>query len=72
YWLNRANNRELVDADVISAYVANVSQLVRRLNSFIAYIKKQQRNNGVREPTPTYSVEVDLDLTPEQRSYIDQ
>lgn len=71
YWLNRLKSRQLTDSDIVQQYATSLNHLVRRLNSFIAYVKKLQRTNGdIREPIPTYNADSENDLTPAEKAFL--
>jgi four helix bundle protein len=59
YWLNRARERELMPADQVQEYVAQLTDLARQLNAFAANLKAQRQTSrskpkAIREPVTDY------------------
>jgi four helix bundle protein len=66
YWLNRTQERELMPAAQVQAYVAQLTDLARQLNSFAADLKSQQRGSqskgkAAREGAVKYVTEQTFD-----------
>lgn len=61
YWLNRARNRELTSATEIQQHLAQLTDVARQLNAFVASIKSQRRDDSaprtVRESSAVYVTE---------------
>ncbi|HAE59796.1 MAG TPA: four helix bundle protein [Anaerolineae bacterium] len=63
YWLNRVRERGLMKPDEVNAYVENLTQLARQLNTFASGLKtvraEQPAKKSVREPVPAYITSID-------------
>ena len=63
YWLNRVRERGLMKPDEVTAYVENLTQLARQLNTFASGLKTvradQPAKKSVRESAPQYVTSAD-------------
>lgn len=59
YWIKRAAARKIISTDKMENLVYVIANLLRQLNGFIAYIKRQRTrsNTKIRESNPTYTIE---------------
>jgi four helix bundle protein len=63
YWLNRAQERELLDAETVAAYAEELTELARQLNDLAAAARVQRVDadgRTMREPEAAYGA---LELT---------
>jgi four helix bundle protein len=62
YWLNRALKRKLILELVSERYVSKLTNLARKLNSFISSLMMQQKNakdhRGIKENIKSYKPEI--------------
>lgn len=49
YWLNRTNERKLVSENQVQEFSRQLSELARQLNTFIANMKTQRRDNQSKD-----------------------
>ena len=66
YWLNRALVRELMQAEEVKSYAAQLSNVARQLNAFANNLKSQRKDHkaqskSIREAGTEYVVEEFLD-----------
>jgi four helix bundle protein len=63
YWLNRVRERGLMKPDEVTAYVENLTQLARQLNTFASGLKtvraEQSAKKSVRESASEYTISTD-------------
>ena len=69
YWLNRAQERALLPAELAADYVTQLTDLARQLNAFVADLKGQKHggleNKATREAAAEYITEAPLSLITE-------
>ena len=56
FWLNRLSKRDLLNQKTVTQFLNLSIQISKELNSFIAYIKKLQKESklSLKEPDPIY------------------
>jgi four helix bundle protein len=70
YWLNRAMNRDLLQAEDVQRYLANMTRLAKRLNTLVSATRKQQSSSkGIKEIQEEYTFNEELFST-EDLAYI--
>jgi four helix bundle protein len=61
YWLNRVRERGLMKPDEVNAYIENLTQLARQLNTFASGLKtvraEQPAKKSMRESAPEYNAQ---------------
>jgi four helix bundle protein len=65
YWLNRAQARELIDAETAASYASELADLARLLNALVASTREQcaqanQPSRAVRDGGADYAADEDL------------